>query len=75
MCSKNSSKDHSVQKQIVGSHIFQNLCTRRQNRDSLDKLTISECFATLKTFQKNNKTPGIDGLTIEFHLKNVSCTV
>ena len=36
--------------------------------DSVDKqLTISECFAALKTFQKN-KTPGNDGLTVEFYV-------
>ena len=39
-----------------------------EHRDSLEKqLTMSECFATLKTFQKN-KTPGNDGLTVEFYL-------
>ena len=36
--------------------------------DLIDKqLTISECFTALKTFQKN-KTPGNDGLTVEFYL-------
>ena len=39
-----------------------------EQRDSIDKqLTISECFTALKTFQKN-KTPGNNGLTVEFHL-------
>ena len=32
-----------------------------------EKLTVGECFNTLKTFQKN-KTPGNDGLTVEFYL-------
>ena len=32
-----------------------------------EKLTVRECFNTLKTFQKN-KTPGNDGLTVEFYL-------
>ena len=42
--------------------------TLTDERDSVDKqLTISECFAALKTFQKN-KTPGNDGLTVEFYL-------
>ena len=30
-------------------------------------LTVGECFNTLKSFQKN-KTPGNDGLTVEFYL-------
>ena len=39
-----------------------------EQRDSLEKqLTMSECFMTLKTFQKT-KTPGNDGLTVEFYL-------
>ena len=39
-----------------------------EQRDTWDeKFTISECFAALKTFQKN-KTPGNDGLTVEFYL-------
>ena len=39
-----------------------------EQRDSVHKqLTISECFAALKTFQKN-KTPGNDRLTFEFYL-------
>ena len=39
-----------------------------EQRDSIDKqLTMSECFAALKTFKKN-KTPGDDGLTVEFYL-------
>ena len=29
-------------------------------------LTLNECFKVLNTFQ-NNKTPGIDGLTVEFY--------
>ena len=32
-----------------------------------EKLSVGECFNTLKTFQKN-KTPGNDGLTVEFYL-------
>ena len=37
-------------------------------RDRCDeKLSVGECFNTLKTFQKN-KTPGNDGLTVEFYL-------
>lgn len=32
-----------------------------------ENLTVSECFNTLKSFQKN-KTPRNDGLTLEFHL-------
>ena len=32
-----------------------------------ENLSIGECFNTLKTFQKN-KTPGNDGLTVEFYL-------
>ena len=39
-----------------------------EQRDSIDKqLTMSECFSALKTFKKN-KTPGNDGLTVEFYL-------
>ena len=39
-----------------------------EQRDSIDKqLTMSECFTALKTF-KRNKTPGNDGLTVEFYL-------
>ena len=39
-----------------------------EQRDSIDKqLTMSECFTALKTFKKN-KTPGNDGLTVEFYL-------
>jgi len=39
-----------------------------EQRDSMDKqLTMSECFAALKT-SKKNITPGNDGLTIEFYL-------
>ena len=37
-----------------------------EQHDSTDKqLAISECFAALKTFKKN-KTPGNNGLTVEF---------
>ena len=32
-----------------------------------ENLTVGECFNTLKSFQKN-KTPGNDGLTVEFYL-------
>ena len=32
-----------------------------------ENLSVSECFNTLKSFQKN-KTPGNDGLTVEFYL-------
>ena len=32
-----------------------------------ENLTASECFNSLKSFQKN-KTPGDDGLTVEFYL-------
>jgi len=32
-----------------------------------EKLTVGECFNTLMTFQRN-KTPGNDGLVIEFYL-------
>ena len=39
-----------------------------EQRDSVDKqLNRSECFAALKAFQRN-KTPGNDGLTVEFYL-------
>ena len=39
-----------------------------EQRDSIDKqLTMSECFAALKTFKKY-KTPGNDGLMVEFYL-------
>ena len=39
-----------------------------EQRDSIDKqLTMSECYTALKTFKKN-KTPGNDGLTVEFYL-------
>ena len=48
------------------SKVDNNTLTDEQ-RDTLDKkLTISECFAALKTFQKN-KTPGNDGLAVEFY--------
>ena len=30
------------------------------------QLTVTECFNTLSSF-KNNKTPGNDGLTVEFY--------
>ena len=37
-------------------------------RNSCDEiLTVGECFSSLKAFQKN-KTPGNDGLTVEFNL-------
>ena len=37
-------------------------------RDRCDeKLSVGECFNTLKAFQKN-KNPGNDGLTVEFYL-------
>ena len=32
-----------------------------------ENLSVGECFNTLKIFQKN-KTPGNDGLTVEFYL-------
>ena len=49
------------------SQVETNTLTDEQ-RDALDEqLTLSECYATLKTFQKN-KTPGNDGLTVEFYL-------
>ena len=32
-----------------------------------EKLTVGECFNILNSFQ-NNKTPGNDGLTVEFYL-------
>ena len=39
-----------------------------EQRELLDnKITISEYFEALKSFQKN-KTPGNDGLTVEFYL-------
>ena len=40
--------------------------TEEQKEKCEKKLTIGECFNTLKTFQ-NNKTPGNDGLTAEFY--------
>ena len=42
------------------------LTVEQRNRCE-EKLTVGECFNTLKTFQKN-KTPGNDGLTVEFYL-------
>ena len=43
-----------------------NILTSEQ-RDSLERqITINECLATLKAFQKN-KTAGNDGLTVEFY--------
>jgi len=42
------------------------LTVEQRNRCE-EKLTVGECFNTLRTFQKN-KTPGNDGLTIEFYL-------
>ena len=49
------------------SKVNTNTLTNEQ-RDKLEtQLNLSECFATLKTFQKN-KTPGNDGLTVEFYL-------
>ena len=33
------------------------------------KITLSECFAALKTFKKN-KTPGNDGLTVELQYRS-----
>ena len=41
--------------------------TEEQREQCEKNLTIGECFNTLKTFQKN-KTPGNDGLTVEFYL-------
>ena len=41
--------------------------TVEQRNRCEEKLTVGECFNTLKTFQKN-KTPGNDGLTVEFYL-------
>ena len=39
-----------------------------EQRERLDtKITIAEYFGSLKSFEKN-KTPGKDGLTIEFYL-------
>ena len=39
-----------------------------EQRERCDrKLSVGECFNTLKTFQ-TNKTPGNDGLTVEFYL-------
>ena len=38
-----------------------------QKQKCEEKLTISECYSSLKPFQKN-KTPGNDGLTAEFYL-------
>ena len=38
-----------------------------QKQKCEEKLTISECYSSLKSFQKN-KTPGNDGLTAEFYL-------
>ena len=61
--------DHSDENLMESflSKVDTNTLTYEQ-RDSVDKqLTISECFAALKTFQKN-KTPGNDGLTVEFYL-------
>ena len=48
-------------------NINTNMLTDEQ-RELLDnKITTSEYFEALKSFQKN-KTPGIDGLTVEFYL-------
>ena len=41
--------------------------TSDQRKRCDEKLTVGECFNTLKTFLKN-KTPGNDGLTVEFYL-------
>ena len=41
--------------------------TSEQRERCDEKLSKGECFNTLKTFQKN-KTPGNDGLTVEFYL-------
>ena len=65
----NKKVDHSDEDlmETFLSKVDNNTLTDEQ-RDTLDKkLTISECFAALKTFQKN-KTPGNDGLTVEFYL-------
>ena len=44
-----------------------NILTSKE-RDSLERqITINKCLAGLKTFQKN-KTPGNDGLTVEFYI-------
>lgn len=40
--------------------------TEEQKEKCETKLTIGECFNTLKTFH-NNKTPGMDGLTAAFY--------
>ena len=57
--------DHSDENLIVPflSTVNTSKLTDEQ-RDSIDKqLTISECFAAIKTFKKN-KTPGNYGLTV-----------
>ena len=41
--------------------------TPEQKEKCDEKLSVGECFNTLKTFQKK-KTPGNDGLTVEFYL-------
>ena len=51
---------------FVGNHSFiPNL--NDEQRDSCEgQLTYAECYKVLSTFE-NNKTPGNDGLTIEFY--------
>ena len=41
--------------------------TEAQKEKCEQKLTVNECYNSLKSFQKN-KTPGNDGLTVEFYL-------
>ena len=41
--------------------------TEAQKEKCEEKLTVNECYNSLKSFQKN-KAPGNDGLTVEFYL-------
>ena len=48
-------------------NVFMPNLTEEQKEQCEKKLTIGEWFNNLKTFEKN-KTPGNDGLTVEFYL-------
>ena len=50
---------------FIGNLHLPKLTLDQRNRCD-EKLTVGKCFSSLKTFQKN-KTPGNDGLTVEFY--------
>ena len=53
--------------EYLSSEITSKELTDEQQRSLDDKISTNEYFETLKSFQ-TNKTPGDDGLTVEFYL-------